>query len=435
MGAHRYRSRLLAAITALGVVAVVASSCTATPPAPQVTPPPSDGHRPRALECALPAAGHDFRRAAPEELGLDRDALLRAVDYAGSTGATSYRVYRRGCLAADGGTDPTWSDRPMASFSMTKSVVSLVVGRAVAMGLLDVDDPVGPYLRRAGVEVDDVKGALTVRHFLTQTTGVRMPIVSDFLEAFSTDSVRAFLERPFEAVPGTTFIYAQTAVSALAVVVEGAVGRDFQDFARDELFRRVGIQDRDWTWARDPAGNTQGFAFLDMSPQAFARLGVMAGEGGRWRGRQLIDAWYLDEAQDGAATNPCYGFLIRSNRSARCGSDGIPAAQVFDRRFIPPAPVDTFGFSGAFDQETWIVPSLDMVVVRMGGPSFLATDPLGASGDLFGPAWKHRSMQLLMQAVRDVPQPAVPDWTPDPPAPTVELARLLPLPLPEPWPR
>lgn len=371
---------------------------------------------------------------APEQMDLDPVRVRTAVDYAGATGALSYRVYRHGCLVADGGLSPAMSGEPMFAFSMTKSVVSLVVGRAVTLGALGLDDPVGPYLRKAGYPVDDVKGALTVRHFLTQTTGIRMPIVQDFLEAVSTDSVAALLQRPFEAVPGSTFIYAQTTLNALTRIVEGAVGRDFQDFARAELFAPIGIGDREWVWQRDPAGTTQGFAMLDIAPRAMARLGMLAGSGGRWSGTQLVDPSYLEAAQQGSASNPCYGFLVRTNRSDRCGNDGIPVFEVDDERLIPPAPSDTFAFSGAFDQETYVIPSLDMVVVRMGPPSAFALDPLGGAGDLFSPAWKYRSMQLLMTAVRDVPQPAVPDWAPPPPSEGLDLARLLPLPLPEPWP-
>jgi hypothetical protein len=134
--------------------------------------------------------------------------------------------------------------------------------------------------------VDATKSALTPRHFLNQTSGIRMAWASDLAEVATTDSVQAVLDRPFEAVPGTTFIYAQTAVSVLAAAVEGVAGRDFQDFVRTELFRPVGIGDDEWRWARDPAGNTTGFAGLDMTPRAFARLGTLAERGGDWGGRR-----------------------------------------------------------------------------------------------------------------------------------------------------
>jgi len=270
-------SRIRLTASALALLSVV--SCTVAPPAADIT----DDPDPEPIaSCATPAAGDDFEQVAPGAVGLDAEVVRRTAEYVAATGARSYRIHRHGCLVADGGLDRGSADDPQPGFSMTKGVVSLVVGRAEQLGLLDVDDPVGPHLRRAGVDVDDVHGALTVRQFLNQTTGVRMAFAQDLIEAVSTDSVAAFTDRPFEAVPGTRFIYAQTAVTVLAVVVEGAVGRDVQDFARDELFRPVGIQDREWRWARDPGGNTQGFAGLDLSPRGFAGLGMLAGSGGVW---------------------------------------------------------------------------------------------------------------------------------------------------------
>jgi CubicO group peptidase (beta-lactamase class C family) len=424
------------AVVAAVLLTSLLSSCSIVGPAPLVGVGSTGGtDAPRPARCELPAPGQDFTRTDPAAVGLDAQLLRAAGEYAASTGAASYRVYRHGCLVLDAGLQADTDDRPRFAFSMTKSVVSLLVGRAVALGALGIDDPIGPHLRRAGVQVDETKADLTVRHLLTQTSGVRMPFLTDLMDASSGDSVARFLERPFEAVPGTRFIYAQTAVTVLGVVVEGAVGADLQDFARDELFHRVGIDDSEWRWERDPAGNTHGWAGLDMSPRAFARLGILAGAGGMWGTDRLIDAAYLDQAQEGGSpTNPCYGFLMRSNRSTRCSNDGIPYPQVYERRFLAPAPIDAFGFSGAFDQETTIIPSLDMVVVRMGAPAFATRDPLGPVEGLFASASKYRSTQLVMRAVLDVPQPEVPDWTPDPDPPSLDLARLIPLPLPEPWP-
>lgn len=425
-GVRRVWTAIVAVLLLAGTLAVTPAAGAA--PAGGATAPPA-----RTDRCALPGAGQDFGRAAPESMGLDPAAVRAAVTYATARGAQSVRVYRRGCLVAEGGTDPAAVGRRLAGYSMTKSVVSLAVGRADALGLLDVDAPIGPALRAAGYRVDATKSALTPRHFLNQTSGIRMAWASDLAEVATTDSVQAVLDRPFEAVPGSTFIYAQTAVSVLAAAVEGATGRDFQDFVRTELFRRVGIGDDEWRWARDPAGNTIGFAGLDMTPRAFARLGTLAERGGDWGGRRLIARSYLRQAAVGTDSNPCYGFLMRSNRRPTCANDGVPAVQVYDRKWLPPAPSDTFGFSGAFDQDTIMYPGLDLVVVRMGFWSLLTPDPFGQVRSR-QPAYAYRFHRLLMRSVVDQPQPEVPDWTPDPDPPPLDVLRILPLPVPEPWP-
>jgi hypothetical protein len=74
-----------------------------------------------------------------------------------------------------------------------------------------------------------------------------------------------------------------------------------------------------------------------------------------------------------------------------------------------------------------------MVVVRMGPPGFVTPDPLGDVQSQ-RPKWQYRFARILMGSVLDRPQPPVPDWTPDPVPGPVDLFRILPLPMPEPWP-
>ena len=416
---------------AAGVLALFAGAACA-PVAPGASPSPAPPG-PAALSggsCALPAGGVEFGRVAPESVGLAADAVDRAVEYGTATGAQSVRVYRHDCLVATSGNDALVEWVPLPAWSMTKGVVSMVVGRAVTMGLLGLDDPVGPLLAARGVVgLDPAHAALTVRQFLTQTTGLRLAFASDVLEAATADSVAAVLRRPFEAAPGSTYLYAQTAVSVLVAVVEGATGRDFQAFARDELFRPVGIADGDWSWARDPVGTTQGFAFLDMAPRSFGRLGTLLLHQGRWGDRVLIAEDYVAQGARGTAANPCYGFLWWTNDGTTCHNATFPAPVVRQRRWLPPAPADAFGLSGMFDQEVTVIPSLDMVVVRMGLDHRLVGDPLGLVAGQRA-RFQHRLFRLLMAGVSDVEVPDVGDWVPDPDDPPVDWFHILELPLP-----
>jgi CubicO group peptidase (beta-lactamase class C family) len=370
----------------------------------------------RSTACDQPAIGEQVSQASPAEVGLDPGATEAAVAYASARGALSVRIYRRGCLVARSGLDPTNEWSPMATWSMTKGVVSLLVGRAVSLGHLGVDDPIGAHLGG----LDDAHAAITVRQLLNQTSGLRFAWANDLNAAATGDSAALVLQRPFEAAPGTRFLYAQTTLTALVAVVEAAVGEDLQAFAARELFEPVGITRGEWRWQRDGAGRTQGFAFLDMAPRALGRLGLLMLAEGRWRERQLISADYVRQGARGTTANPGYGFLWWTNegtthRQAGYVDDWLP------RRWSPAAPTDTFGLSGMFNQHVFVIPSLEMVVVRMGPPNELFGDPMG---EIAGrrPAWDHRFFTLLMAGVRDVELPAPPPWTPDPDRVPVDLA-------------
>lgn len=379
------------------------------------TPGRTDGSDPAGLEvvettrCDQPDAGDAMQRVVPDEVALDTAAVEDAVTYGSARGAQSLRIYRHGCLVATSGWDPSTERTPLPSWSMTKGMVSLITGRAVTMGHLGVDDPIGLHLEG----LSPAHAAITVRHLLTQTSGLRFAWANDLNAAAKLDSAAVTLARPFEAEPGTTWVYAQTAVTALVAVVEAAVGEDFQSFAARELFEPIGIARSDWRWARDSAGRSQGFAWLDMAPHAFGRIGALLLAEGSWRGQTLVDPDYIRQAHTGGELNPAYGFLWWSNESERIITAGFPAQQDLARRWLPTAPPDAFGMSGLFDQILVVIPSLDMVVVRMGLPNELFGDPMGEI-KMQRPRWDHRFFQLLLAGVQDQLFVDVGDWAPDP---------------------
>ncbi len=419
----RTTTRRSGLVAALCTLVVLAGAC-ARPPLIGVTPPSSGGGpgRPpvqQPAECAQPASGAQFDAADPPAVGLDADALTEAMAYGSSRGAQSLRVYRHGCLIARSANDPSADWVALPAWSMTKGVVALVTGRAVTLGHLGIDDPIGSYLDG----LDEAHGAITVRQLLTQTSGLRFAWANDLNDAGTGDSVARLLRRPFESAPGSKFVYAQTSVTALAAVVESAVGEDFQAFAQRELFEPIGIPDSEWHWDRDVVGHTQGFAWLRMSPRSFGRIGSLMLEQGRWRGQELIAESYFAEGRTGTEANPGYGFLWMTNRGEYFYDTG-PSLQRIEHRWMRPLPSDAFALTGMFNQQVVVVPSLDIVVVRMGLPADLFADPLG-DVNMHRPAWDHRFYRQLMAAVTDVDVPDAGDWTKGPVPPPIDPKYLI----------
>lgn len=97
--------------------------------------------RAAAASCGFPKAS--WTAKAPEKLGLDADKLQEALDYATSRSSESVLVIRHGCLAGGSRLDALTSGMEHEGWSMTKSVTALVVGRAVTLGKLNIDRPIG----------------------------------------------------------------------------------------------------------------------------------------------------------------------------------------------------------------------------------------------------------------------------------------------------
>jgi CubicO group peptidase (beta-lactamase class C family) len=180
------------------------------------------------------------------------------------------------------------------------------------------------------------------------------------------DRVRDALSLPFDHKPGEEWQYFQSGVTLLANVVERSVDQDLQEFAQDELFGPIGIPRDAWTWDRDRAGNTEGWAHLHMEGPAWARLGHLMLRGGSWDGEQLISKSYLRQALTPVDVNNAYGFLIWLNRG---GSYVLPDVEDPDEgsgRVVKSGPKDMLIMAGSGEQRVYVIPSRDLVIVRLG---------------------------------------------------------------------
>jgi CubicO group peptidase (beta-lactamase class C family) len=285
---------------------------------------------------------------------------------------------------------------------MTKSVTSLVVGRAVTLGLVDIDRPIAALYP----EADAAHGVLTPRDLLTMSSGLQLNWVRD-LDPAMPDQVRDALSLPFAHEPASWWEYQQTPVTLLADVVERAVKpagyADFQDFAQRELFGRVGIAAGSWIWDRDRAGHTQGWAHLHLRTPDWARLGHLVLHGGQWSGTPLVDASYVDEATTPDAVNHAYGLLFWLN-----GGDSyvLPAVEGRDEgsgMLIPSAPVDTVLMAGNGEQRVYVIPSRDMVIVRIGENGSWEGDTRASVWTGRAGALDNELVRRVMLAVEDVP--------------------------------
>ncbi|GGR09933.1 serine hydrolase domain-containing protein [Deinococcus ruber] len=186
-------------------------------------------------------------------------------------------------------------DRPIETMSVTKSVVSLLVGRAMTLGYFDsVDVPISDYFPewRQGQ-----KRGITLRHLLTHTSGLQnVPQAGEELYP-SHDFVQLALCAELSHAPGTAFAYNNKAVNLIMGFLGRASGRAADQFAADELFAPLGIDQ--WSWQKDPAGTPHAMSGLQLRATDLARLGQLALDDGRWQGETLIDPRWIE-----ASTHP-----------------------------------------------------------------------------------------------------------------------------------
>ena len=366
-------------IGVLTLVGVLALGCTdgASPSAS------GEGGGPPADREYWPTAG--WRTEDPADHGFDA-AELAEVERLVAESYTSVRsilIVRDGVLVYERYWNGVDADDGHDVRSVTKSVVSALVGIALADGAIDgLDETVGKLLGdHIPPEADPRMADVTVRHLLSMTSGLPAdqtgiagdPTILPEIEQ-SPDRLRAGLSLPLAAAPGVQWAYSNVTSDLLAAIVAEATGRSVLDYARERLFGPLGI-DTDgayepvvvgWpptpeqieryaastvAWPTDAQGYHWGASGLRLPARDLAKIGYLYLNEGRWEGDQIVPADYVRES-----TTP-------GGKST--GSRDSYGWQWWIARDSGPPAYSARGFG---TQVIEVVPSLDLVAVVTGDP-------------------------------------------------------------------
>ena len=312
----------------------------------------------------------DWQFVPADQVGLDADRLEQAVgDIGALQGVQGVLVARRGRLVAERYFRGSAGRRPHNMKSASKSVLSALAGLAVENGVLELDQPIAELLPEAAGLDDPRKRKITVRHLLTMTSGLESTSFGNYgAWVASGNWVRAALERPLQAEPGTRFSYSTGGTHLLSATLARAAGRSTHDFAREHLFTPLGI--RHSAWARDRQGIHVGGNNLSMLPRDMLRFGQLYLNRGRWAGEQLLPWRWVDES-----TRPAPALAGPRGRGRLYGGYG------YLWWLRGPRELGAYIASGFGGQYIYVAPAEDIVVVVV---STEVSKGRGWRGELFG---------------------------------------------------
>jgi CubicO group peptidase (beta-lactamase class C family) len=261
-----------------------------------------------------------------EAATLNAERLADMLDTIREEGTPVHSVtlMHRGEVVLDVAAYPYSLDAPHILHSVTKSIVSTVIGIAIDDGYITgVDQPVLDFFPE--IETDDArKQAMTIEDLLTMRTGLACsntyvtPTLFTMLE--SDDWVEFMFDLVAIDGPGTEFRYCNGASHLLSVILSRATGMSTRDYAQAVLFDPLGIEPG--YWETDPRGREIGFAGLYLTPAALATFGEMIRNDGVWQGQQIVSPDWVAAAtsihvdfEDGIGYGYqwwVYGSLIRA---------------------------------------------------------------------------------------------------------------------------
>ena len=236
------------------------------------------------------------------------------------------------------------------SWSMAKSVLSMLLGQVMAEGkIASLDDPVTQYAPSLAGSAYD--GA-TIRNVLNMASGVKFN--EDYLDFWSDinkmgrvlalgGSMDAFAEglKERDATPGTAWHYVSIDTHVIGMVIRGATGRPVADLLEEKILAPMGLEAAPY-YVTDGLGEPFVLGGLNMRTRDYARIGQMVLQRGFWNGSQIVPPDWID-----ASTRP-----------------SAPGGQMYGYQWwMPqnPAPGEVMA-QGVYGQYIYIHPGLGVVI-------------------------------------------------------------------------
>jgi len=306
---------------------------------------------------------NDWMIGMPEGAGMDSELLSAMVAEIVEEELPVHGVIviRHGKLVFEAYFEPyTVKDRHII-YSATKSVTAMLVGAAIADGLIAGDtQPAAellPDYRDLLTKHNDAGHPLRIQHLLTMTAGFDwsdgpygVAASGDFSRLLgASDGIAYLLHTSRAAEPGSRYNYNSGGSHLLAAILQEVTGKTTLDYATDRLFEPIGIRDAAWS---EYQGINNGGSELFLRPRDMARLGQLVLHGGSWDGRQVLPAEWVEKM-----TAP-----MLSTNVEQLGEDygyGWYTKQLGEHT--------VWSAEGLGGNGIYVVPDLDMVVVFTGG--------------------------------------------------------------------
>lgn len=325
----------------LAIFTVLITACSPAP-APIQVPAPS----------YWPTQG--WQMANPEDQGFDSAKLAEALQAIRANGINvhSITIIRNDKMILDAYFYPYDGQTYHEIASVTKSIMTTLIGIAADQGILDLDDRMLSFFPDRKIANRGLwKNLITVRQLAGMTSGLDCISANDeqtLTEMGSApDWVQFTLDLKVVHIPGTHFEYCSPGMHVLSAILQQASGMKTAEFARLYLFEPLGITD--FLWEEDPNGYSDGWAGLYLHPRDLAKIGFLMLHQGKWENKQIVSPEWVKEAtslqkKTGRGDNYGYGWWIP------------PADQFVE-----------FAAEGRGGQYIRVIPQLNMVIVTTGG--------------------------------------------------------------------
>jgi CubicO group peptidase (beta-lactamase class C family) len=229
-------------------------------------------------------------------------------------GTVAYVIIKNDSIWFENYYDGYGKDSKSNSFSMVKSMVSGMMGKAISEGYIKgLDQPVGDFFPEFS---EGLAAKMTVGDLSSMASGTNWD--EAYYSPFSI-TTRAYFDDDLDKVilglkvveePGQKFKYASGDTQLLAMVIEKAVGKPLSEYFSDSFWKPLGANaDAPWQVDSEENGMVKAYCCVAGNARDFARFGKLYKDHGKWRGNRLLDSSFVAmSVRPRFEDSPQYGY-------------------------------------------------------------------------------------------------------------------------------
>lgn len=238
------------------------------------------------------------------------------------------------------------------SFSMAKSVTSILIGCAIDEGLIkSIDEPITNYIPELSKNGFD---KVTIKHLLQMTSGIKFneSYVNPFGDAasfyYGLNLRKEIGKIKLKTEPGQQFDYVSGNTQLLGLVLERSLkNKTITSYLQEKIWAPLEMEfDASWSIDRKKNGLEKTFCCLNARARDFAKIGRLYKNKGNWNGKQIVSQKWVEESTK----------LDTSEGSAK----------FYQYQWWLPTPNEDFMAEGILGQFVYVNPSKDLIIVRLG---------------------------------------------------------------------
>lgn len=301
------------------------------------------------------------------------EALDAAEAYAAERNSQAFMVWRKGKLERVSYFDGADEDTLIVGRSLAKPVTVIAIGRAIIKGYIEsIDQPVSDF-------VTEWKGtdreSMLIRHLLDMRTGFLRQAMEiepesilnrSYLHPYHTDII--INEYPLTHEPGTRYDYSNATSEMIAPVIERATGVRYAEWVSEEVLKPLGAKGGE-VWVNRPGGTAHSGCCIMLPARSFFRLGMLSYFNGMWGDERILPEGYVAESKKTTPQNPWtgMGLYVAGPYTERRGAANPDIENLritaHSERYLAE---DLYLYDGNANQVVYIVPSEDLVILRVG---------------------------------------------------------------------